>query len=194
MANWQLTTTLDRFRASSDDSKRQQLVRTLLEEFRREGTVLRSNADGLLEGDALELLARHHGLPSPLLDWTESPYIAGYFAYEGKRDKDPARVWVLDRAKLPDADPIFGNDVDVIDDRMLLRFNRRALQQRSVFLRVNTMRSSLGKLLGPALYWIDLDAADRSEALADMDAMNINATTLFDDFDGVARTVVARIP
>ena len=139
------------------------------------------------------MLGRHHGLPSPLLDWTQSPYIASYFAYDGLRHAGSARVWVLDRTKLP-ASASTVPDVDLIDDRMLLRFNRRALQQRGVFLRVNTIRVPLEQMLGPALFAFDLPAADRLLALADLDVMNINGTTLFDDLDGVARTVHARVP
>lgn len=46
-----------------------------------------------LPGYSMMVYARHHGFPSPLLDWTLSPYIALFFAFSSHSDSARAAVY-----------------------------------------------------------------------------------------------------
>ena len=140
-------------------------------------------------GVALELLARHHGLPSAILDWTMSPYIAAFFAFQGAiaAHAKAIAVWALNLGKLPAAP-----DIEPIRDRELLWFNPRALSQQGVFLRVRSQVAQTEDLLDDALTKITLPTSEYTIALRDLEGMNITARNLFRDLDGASRTAMAR--
>ncbi len=189
-SSWSLAATLDRFRRhSGGDEERERFAESLLAEFREQMVGL-GMAALPPQGQALELLARHHGLPSPLLDWTESPYIAAFFAFQDRVDSfdEPIAIWVLNSSRLDET-----NAIRLVREPEQLWYNPRAQQQRAVFMRINSIRESVEDLLGEALEKYELPAEESSAALRDLDAMNITPRILFPDLDGAAKAVVARI-
>jgi len=185
-----LQASIDREFQVADDAGRQQTIRSLLEEFQREAIRLQFDDRFTGDIDRLELLARHHGLPSPLLDWTQSPFVAAYFAFAASTSLAKAvSVWMLDLSRIEE-NPL---DFELINDLEKIEGNPRALKQKGVFLRVTSVRAPIEVLLGESLFRFDIPIGCKDEALAELDEMMVNGTYLYYDLNGAADTAKHRI-
>lgn len=58
------------------------------------------NLDVPNETGAFFNLVQHHGYPTPLLDWTYSPYVAAFFAYRGISNERAAQADMNERVRI----------------------------------------------------------------------------------------------
>ena len=102
--DWPLRSTFDRLidHTKVEASRREWLMNGHLKQFKlavrgRRG----SNPPRLETENDWWALGQHQGLETPLLDWTTSPFVAAFFAFERENDKDSPgtrrAVWALDQ-------------------------------------------------------------------------------------------------
>ena len=171
--------------------------------FRRAICGRRGATPPSLDEDECWALGQHHGLATPLIDWTRSPFMALFFAFEEERILRKDRlISPTDRAVFALSTSVFG-DADGERGREL-RFvslsgddNSRLVSQQGLLVALpsetdleeyirktfpnETSRAILTKFRIPN--------KDRDACLNMLNKMGINHMTLFPDIRGAARHV-----
>jgi hypothetical protein len=197
-ADYRLQTSFDRW-YQGPRAKRPAVSDQLLRAFGRECDGYPGVASELLDDeDRLLALAQHHGLPTRLLDWTVSPYIAAFFAFSYTFDADAAldehvAVWVLDPSN-----EIWTQDngAYILDPEK--HGNDRMKSQGGRFTHLVGVFDCLEDYVldmerPDALRKILIPTGDIERAMGDLDAMQFNHARLFPGLDGYAKEAKARV-
>lgn len=202
-ADWKLESSLDRLLRAKP--AKTNLAKVHLDRFKRSVRGRRGPNPAKLEDEnEWWALGQHHGLATPLLDWTESPFAALYFAFVnpirppgGKRS-----VWALG--------PIASKNKEILKSHQattpspskqapILEIvrpqqdeNARLVAQSGLFTRVplgqaveDWVRSNFaGETSGAILMKLTVPELGRTECLRTLNKMNINHLSLFPDVYG----------
>ena len=151
-----------------------------------------------LQNGAFWNLIQHHGYPTPLLDWSHSPFVAAFFAFKSvsKRNKvvGKSRIFMFDRKswchdfnqlqKVAIARPHFS-----ILEALAIE-NDRAIPQQSLSSITNIddiegyIMQKENESKKSYLTVIDLPHSERDEVLRELGMMGITSASLFPGLDG----------
>lgn len=198
-ASWRLETTLDRLitHARVTGAKQGDLetfVKAHLDRFRLEIRGRRGDNPPKLAEDELWSLGQHFGLATPLLDWSQSPYISVFFALAVLTEPNIERaLWCLHRGRVEQINAGLSEK-----EKLLLIFpdsddNKRLLGQSGLFSKGQVMKpldewAKHSKANNPVLLRVVFpgDRRFRKAALQKLQLMNINYSTLFPDLSGAS--------
>jgi FRG domain len=161
--------------------------------------------NGLREHATYLAHLRHGGFPSPLLDWTASPYVAAYFAFHNARHDGDVAIYAY-REWASSFKAGGSDDAHIVSFGPLFRTHKRHFRQQSrytacvqfingqwyfrphelVFMQTAQPRQDL-------LWKISIPASERVKVLRFSEKVNLNEFTLFDSEEGLLEQQAMRV-
>ncbi len=164
------------------------------------------NLDCPVQNWAFWNLLQHHGYPTPLLDWTYSPYVAAFFAFrkwpKNHTDEEPARIYIFDSIAWKNDNKPFENLFTFTPHFSVMDFtaidNPRMVPQQAVtsLTNIDDIEAHIIERESDKstryLQAIDIPANQREVVMSDLRFMGITAGSMFPSIDGMCEELRER--
>lgn len=155
---------------------------------------------------AIWSILQHHGYPTPLLDWTYSPFVAAYFAFHNAGNVPAAapRIFIFDQAAWSDRYGRRAFFVDAAPPQLVLLESiaignprsgpQQALSTVTNIADVEAFIREREEADGRAYLSVcDIPAIERPHIMRELELMGITYGSLFPGIDGICRDMRERL-